>query len=78
MGAEFFGAAFDQADPEGEENFKKLGKEIIALSPEEQKRWQEAAKPIWAEWVNQMKEKKLDGQKTLDQMLAALEKNKKQ
>lgn len=77
-GAEFFGSAFDQADPEGADNFKKLGKEIITLSPEEQKRWQDSAKPIWNEWVSQMKGKGQDGQKALDQILAALEKNKKQ
>ena len=76
FGAQMLGGAFDEADPIGEENFKKLGKEVIKLSPEEQAKWQAAAKPIWADWVALMKSKGLDGQTALDQIQQAIAKNK--
>ncbi|HWU38762.1 MAG TPA: hypothetical protein VN203_14025, partial [Candidatus Acidoferrum sp.] len=62
--------------PVGEENFKKLGKEVIKLSADEQARWQAAAKPIWTGWVDQVKSKGLDGQAALDQIQQAIAKNK--
>ncbi|HEX2987789.1 MAG TPA: TRAP transporter substrate-binding protein DctP, partial [Chloroflexota bacterium] len=68
--------AFDAADQEGIDNFKKLNKEIITYSPEEKAKWQEAAKPIWAAWVKNVKDKGLDGQKALDGLQAAIAKNK--
>jgi TRAP-type C4-dicarboxylate transport system substrate-binding protein len=68
--------AFDAADQEGIDNFKKLNKEIIIYSPEEKAKWLEAAKPIWAAWVKNVKDKGLDGQKALDQLQAAIAKNK--
>lgn len=76
FGAQMLGGAFDEADPIGEENFKKLGKEVIKLSAEEQAKWQAAAKPIWADWVTLMKSKGLDGQTALDQIQQAIAKNK--
>ncbi len=76
FGAQMLGGAFDAADPAGEENFKKLGKEVIKLSPDEAARWQAAAKPIWAEWVTQLKGKGLDGQTALEQIQQAIARNK--
>ncbi len=76
FGAQMLGAAFDEADPIGEENFKKLGKEVIKLPADEVARWQAAAKPIWAEWATQMKGKGLDGQAALEQIQQAIAKNK--
>ena len=76
FGAQMLGGAFDEADPVGEENFKKLGKEVIKLSADEQARWQAAAKPIWTGWVDQVKSKGLDGQAALDQIQQAIAKNK--
>jgi TRAP-type C4-dicarboxylate transport system substrate-binding protein len=76
FGAQMLGGAFDVADPEGEANFKKLGKEVIKLSAEEQARWQAAAKPIWTAWVAQVKAKGLDGESALQQMQQAIAKNK--
>ncbi len=76
FGAQMLGGAFDEADPVGAENFKKLGKEVIKLSPEEAARWQAAAKPVWAEWVTQLKGKGLDGQSALEQVQQAIARNK--
>ena len=76
FGAQMLGGAFDEADPIGVENFKKLGKEVIMLPADEQARWQAAAKPVWAAWVDQMKSKGLDGQAALDQIQKAIAKNK--
>ena len=70
--------AFDKADQQGIDNFKKLNKEIINFSPEEQKKWQDAAKPVWQGWVKQVKDKGLDGQKALDQIQEAINKYNKQ
>jgi len=70
------GQAFDAADAQGIDNFKKLNKEIITFPPDQVKKWQDAAKPVWAAWVESVKPKGLDGQKALDQLLAAIEKNK--
>ena len=76
FGAQMLGGAFDEADPIGEENFKKLGKEVIKLPADEVARWQAAAKPIWSEWVAQMKSKGLDGQAALEQIQQAIANNK--
>jgi TRAP-type C4-dicarboxylate transport system substrate-binding protein len=76
FGAQMLGGGFDEADPVGEENFKKLGKEVIKLSADEQAKWQAAAKPIWAGWVDQVKGKGLDGQAALEQIQKAIAKNK--
>ncbi len=76
FGAQMLGGAFDEADPIGEENFKKLGKEVIKLPADEIARWQAAAKPIWSGWVEQVKSKGLDGQTALEQIQQAIAKNK--
>ncbi len=76
FGAQMLGGAFDEADPIGEENFNKLGKEVIKLPADEVARWQAAAKPIWSAWVDQMKSKGLDGQTALEQIQQAIAKNK--
>ena len=76
FGAQMLGGAFDEADPVGEENFKKLGKEVIKLSADEQAKWQAAAKPVWSGWVDQVKGKGLDGQAALEQIQQAIAKNK--
>ena len=68
--------SFDKADIDGEANFKKLGKEVIAFTPEEQQKWRDASKPVWTDWVKQVKDKNLDGQKALDQLIEAVAKNK--
>ena len=63
--------AFDAADAEGVDNFKKLNKEIITFSADEQKKWSDAAKPVWKDWVASVQGKG-DGQKALDQLVAAI------
>ena len=49
---------------------------MIKLPSDEQAKWQAAAKPIWAEWVNLMKGKGLDGQTALDMIQQSIAKNK--
>lgn len=68
--------AFDAADQEGLDNFKKINKEVITFSAEEKVKWQAASKPVWAAWVQNVKAKGLDGQKALDQLQEAIAKNK--
>lgn len=67
--------AFDMADQQGVDNFKKLNKQVITFSPDEVQKWTDAAKPVWAKWVDSAKAKG-DSQKALDETLAAIAKNK--
>lgn len=67
--------AFDMADKEGVANFKKQNKEVITFSPDEVQKWTDAAKPVWAKWVESAKAKG-DSQAALDQLMAAIAKNK--
>ena len=77
MGKAIGVGAFDKADDLFETRFKNTpGKEVITFSAEEQAKWQNAAKPIWTAWVNDVKGKGLDGQKAIDQLQAAIAKYK--
>lgn len=66
------GEAWDQADVEGAAFVKELGKETIALSPEEQARWTEAVKGILGDYVERMKAKGLPGEDLLNDLKAGL------
>ncbi|KUO59899.1 MAG: hypothetical protein APF84_03225 [Gracilibacter sp. BRH_c7a] len=61
--AELIGKGFDQ-DAVGVENFKKLGKEVYTLTPDEEQKWQQEAKKIWQKWVDENKTN-FDSQKVL-------------
>lgn len=74
--SQFLGDAFDSPGPGFKENFTKAGKQITDISPEDQAAWLELVKPIWSDWVAQIDGKGLDGKTALEQMQAALEKNK--
>ena len=66
------GQAWDEADAEGEKFDNDLGREMIDLSPEEQKRWKEKVQPILDEYVKNTAEKGLPGDaflKDIQQML---------
>jgi len=67
------GQAWDQADQQGREFVASLKKEVITLTPEEQKRWLAAVEPVLDEYVAATKEKGLPGEaflKDLQDMLA--------
>lgn len=67
-GAEFFGMEFDKYNREGVEKVRGMkGKEIIALSPSEVKRWEKICEPIRNKWVADTEAKGLPGKEVLDQ-----------
>lgn len=68
------GAAWDQADAEGREFVKSLGREQISLSDEEKARWVEGVKPILSDFVNKTKELGLPGEELLKDIKAELAK----
>ena len=55
------GAAWNQADAEGLEFVQGLGREIIALSADEEARWKAAVEPIVQKYLAQTAEKGLPG-----------------
>ena len=74
--SQFLGEAFDSVGPTFKENFTKANKQITEISPQEQAAWLEAIKPVWNDWVAMVNSKGLDGKTALEQMQAALAKNK--
>ena len=60
------GAAWDQADAEGQAFVEELGRETFTLSEAEQLRWREKVKPILDEYVANAEQKELPGQAFLD------------
>lgn len=72
--SELIAQGFDQ-DAAGIENFKKLGKEVYTLTPDEQQKWQAAAKQIWDRWVTDNKSK-FDSQTVLTKLQENIAKNK--
>jgi len=66
------GEAWDQADAEGMAYVKELGREIIKLSPEEQKRWTAAVEPVLQSYVEQTSAKDLPGEQFLKDIRAML------
>lgn len=54
--------AWDDADKEGREYTLSLGNKIIPLSPEENKRWAEAARPVIDEYVKAISAKGVPGE----------------
>ncbi len=62
------GEAWDQADAEGMAFIEELGHDVIALSEEEQLRWQEAVRPILDEYVANCESKGLPGAAFLEML----------
>ena len=56
------GEAWDKADEEGQAFVTQLGHEIIPLSPEEARRWQDCVKPILDDYVKTAQGKGLPGE----------------
>lgn len=68
------GRAWDQADAEGEELVKSLGKTLISLSPEEEEAFSRAVEPILVEYVATVGAKELPGGSLIADIREMLEK----
>lgn len=68
-----------QADADGPARQKAvdLGNNIITVSAEDAKKWEEIVKPIYDEWIADMKGKGLDGQALIDEARALMAAYKK-
>jgi len=66
------GEAWDQADAGGAAFIRELGREEIALAPEEEARWTAAVKPILDEYVKATEEKSLPGKTFLEDIQGRL------
>jgi TRAP-type C4-dicarboxylate transport system substrate-binding protein len=71
------GRLWDEIDKEGHEFTKKRGNLIIKLPKEEESRWGLRMKPIWDEYVSQMKPKGLPAEEALKFCLDYLKANDK-
>jgi TRAP-type C4-dicarboxylate transport system substrate-binding protein len=69
------GQAWDQADREGAAYVKDLKKEVITLSPEEQKKWVEKVQSVIDDYVTRTTDKKLPGKQFLDDLRTSIQKN---
>jgi len=68
------GQAWEQADQAARKFALGLGNKINKLAPADEKKFQEAFKPLLDEYVADMKAKNLPGQEALDYFTAALKK----
>jgi len=71
------GEAWDQADAEGREFIRGLGRQEIALADAEKQRWTDAVKPILDNYVAEAKKKGLAGEAFLRDVRALLAKYSK-
>jgi TRAP-type C4-dicarboxylate transport system substrate-binding protein len=60
------GKVMDEGDAPGLAAAQKRGNTIVALDAAETKRWKEAAKPVIAAWIAELKGKNIDGQALID------------
>lgn len=68
----FAGRTQADADGPARDIAVKLGNNIITLTEEEAKEWQELAQPIYASWVEDMKGRGIDGQALIDEARALM------
>jgi len=66
------GAAWDQADEEGQAFVKELNREIIELAPEQQALWKERVQPILDDYIAAAKAKGLPGEEFLKDIQALI------
>lgn len=60
------GRVMDEGDAPGLAAAQKRGNAIVTLDAAETKRWKEAAKPVIAAWIAELKGKGIDGQALID------------
>jgi TRAP-type C4-dicarboxylate transport system substrate-binding protein len=63
--AEKQGKLWDEIDKAGKDFTIKLGNKIIPLSVDENRKWERAVKPLFDEYVKNMKDKGLPGEEVL-------------
>ena len=61
-------------DAPGRSIAEKAGNTIVQLDATEVARWKDAAQPVIARWVEEMKGKDIDGQALIDQATALINK----
>lgn len=76
FGAQMYGRTFDEASAVGKTEAPKKGVEVLQLSDQERKRWEQVATPIWDEWVKSVESKGVNGKALLDKIKQVVEKNK--
>jgi TRAP-type C4-dicarboxylate transport system substrate-binding protein len=74
--SEIAGASYDKYDQLGMEAGKKAGAKFYTLTPEEQKKWMEKAKPVTDKWLADVEAKGLPGKKIYDETKQLLGKTK--
>jgi TRAP-type transport system periplasmic protein len=71
------GKVWDEIDKEGYDAIKAKGNKIIALSPEENARWAQAAQPIIDDYVKMLNSKNLPGDEAIGFIRSYLKENDK-
>lgn len=74
---DYTGKVWNDIDIEGVEYGKKMGHQFITPVASEQKRWEKAMEPLFAEYVKTMKAKGLPGKEALDYREKLIEKYSK-
>lgn len=69
----FAGGTQSDADVDARQAAVDMGNNIVTLNAEETQVWKDAAQPIYAEWVADMKTKGIDGQALIDEARALME-----
>lgn len=75
--SEVAGASFDKYDSLGREAAKRVKAEIITLSPQEQKRWDDRASPIIEKWIASVEAKGAPGKKIYEETRSLVDKYSK-
>jgi TRAP-type C4-dicarboxylate transport system substrate-binding protein len=71
------GKAWDEIDKAGKDYTIKRGNKIIALSVDENRKWERAVKPLYDEYVKSKKDKGLPGDEVLKFFLHTIYKYQK-
>jgi TRAP-type C4-dicarboxylate transport system substrate-binding protein len=72
--AELAGNMWDTSGAEVEERVKKQGNTIAAITEDEKQRWIKTTQPVVDAWVQQMKDKNIDGAKLIEEAKALVAK----
>lgn len=74
-GATFASKALEKYDQHAIDTVKALGNhEIVSLSPDERKRWQNRVRPVIDAWISEKEAKHLPGRRIVDEVLKLSEK----
>ncbi|KPP87001.1 MAG: TRAP-type C4-dicarboxylate transport system, periplasmic component [Rhodobacteraceae bacterium HLUCCO07] len=68
----FAGDAMEKADGPAREVAVERGNNIITISAEDAKDWEELARPVYDEWIADVEEKGIDGQALIDEARALM------